>query len=278
MKIEEMMERKREYGYTNAYISEHSGIAIGTVQKIFSGETKNPRRETLLALEKVFTDPYRTVFRGTVYDHYPNGNRVLVREANLAEKYCAGPGGKHTTADLDRLPEDHRAELIDGVIYDLAAPSMIHQYIVAEILTALKNFVRSNGSSCIPLGSPVGVNVDCSENTQVQPDILVLCDRSKAQADRIWGAPDLMMEVLSPSTRHKDASVKLNKYLSAGVREYWLIDPMQKQITVCDFAHDDLFHHYSFHDSVPVGIWDGACRIDFREIADALRDLFGEEF
>ncbi len=278
MKIETMMELKREYGYTNEYISESTGIAVGTIQKIFSGETKRPRRETLLALEKLFTDPRRAVFPGPVYDFLPTGEKILVKEQNLAEKYCAGPRGSFTAADLEDLPEGQRAEVIDGVIYNLASPTLIHQFITDEILTALKNHVREHQGDCLPVSSPLDVYPDCDDKTCVQPDILILCDRSKIGKDeKIWGAPDLIMEILSPSTKMKDGTIKLEKYCTSGVREYWLIDPKEKQITVCDFAHRDLFHHYTFHDSVPVGIWDGACAIDFDQILQGISDIFGKD-
>ena len=81
------------------------------------------------------------------------------------------------------------------------------------------------------------------------------------------------MEVLSPSTKRKDIIIKLNKYLNAGVREYWMIDPLEETVTVYDFEHDSFSMHYTFDDLVPVMIWDGACTVDFREIRDYISFL-----
>ena len=286
MRIEEMKQLKREWGYTNEEISERTGIAVGTVQKIFSGETKSPRRDTIKALEKLFCSEYHGVYPGPVYDFPPEGKPVLVKEGILAESYgpeAAGtsaaakrPQGEYTAEDYNNWPEDRRVELIDGRIYNLAAAKVSHQIIIDEILTDLKNFIRSNKGSCLPLSSNINVHIDNDLKTVLQPDLSILCDRSKLHPndERIWGAPDLVMEVLSPSTRRKDMTIKLNKYCEGGVREYWLIDPDKKQIIVYDFAHEDLVTVYSFEDKVPVGIWDEKLEIDFARISSVLDQIF----
>ena len=100
-------------------------------------------------------------------------------------------------------------ELIDGVFYDMEAPSTYHQIIGMELGFLLKSFIKEKGGSCIPFASPVDVQLDCDDKTMVQPDIVVICDRSKFQSGRIYGAPDLIVEVLSPSTRKKDMYIKI---------------------------------------------------------------------
>lgn len=278
MKIEEMKQLKREWGYTNEEISERTGVAVGTVQKIFSGETKSPRRETIKALEKLFCGDSHAVYPGPVYDFPPEGKPVLVKEGNLAEEaYAALPQGKYTAEDYNNWPDDKRIELIDGRIYNLATPTLAHEFIIGEILTDFKNFVRRNSGSCIPFGSNVSVYIDRDLNTVLQPDLTVVCDRSKLHPDgnRIWGGPDLVVEVLSPSTRRKDMTLKLNKYCDGGVREYWIIDPAKEQVIIYDFAHNDLVSVYSFEDKIPVGIWESKCEVDFSQIKSRLSDIFG---
>lgn len=82
--------------------------------------------------------------------------------------------------------------------------------------------------------APVDVQLDCDEKTMVQPDVLVVCDREKIVPTHVYGAPDLIMEILSPATRKIDMNIKHSKYAAAGVREYWLIDPDKKKIVVYD--------------------------------------------
>ena len=284
MKIEEMKELKREWGYTNEQISEETGVAVGTVQKIFSGETKSPRRETIEALEKLFCSEHHSVYPGPVYDFPPEGKPILVKEANPDEiydimdynNYESTLQGNYTAEDLENWLADRRLELIDGRIYNLAAAKLTHEIIVKELLTDLNSFTRKSKRSCLVLGSNAGVNIDSNQKTVLLPDITILCDHKKINWDdeHIWGGPDLVIEVLSPSTRRKDMTLKLHKYASRGVREYWIIDPDKKQIIVYDFAHGDQVSFYSFHDKVPVGIWDGECEIDFAQISEYLESVF----
>ena len=116
------------------------------------------------------------------------------------------------------------------------------------------------------LASPVDVQIDRDDKTMVQPDVLVVCDRSKVIKRCIYGAPDLIIEVLSPSTRRKDMTVKLSKYSTAGVREYWLVDPDRKKIVVYDLENEEIPQVYGREAQVPVGIFGGKCRIGFGEI------------
>ena len=113
--------------------------------------------------------------------------------------------------------------------------------------------------------------------TMVQPDILVLCDISKLTEKRIEGAPDFVAEILSPSTRRKDMTLKLSKYTEAGVREYWIIDHKEKKVIVYDIENDALPQIYGFRDKVPVAIFDGRCQVDFAEIDDTLEFYFGDK-
>ena len=149
MKIEEMKQLKREWGYTNEEISERTGVAVGTVQKIFSGETKSPRRETIKALEKLFCSERHAIYPGPVYDFPPEGKPILVKEGSLAEgTYRVLPQGKYTAEDYKNWPEGSRIELINGHIYNLASPTLRHEYIIGEILTDFKIFVRSSKGKC----------------------------------------------------------------------------------------------------------------------------------
>lgn len=181
--------------------------------------------------------------------------------------------GEYTLEDYYNLPDEHRVELIDGVIYDMTAPTYIHQGLGGEIHSVLRDYIRKNKGKCMAFLSPADIQLDCDNKTMVQPDVFVICDRSKLKKRVLFGAPDLVIEVLSPSTRKKDMNIKTIKYKNAGVREYWMVDPSKKRIYVYEFDKSELPVVYTFEDCVPVGIWDGKCVVDFREIYEFVRFL-----
>ncbi len=139
-----------------------------------------------------------------------------------------------TIADIEALPEGTRAELIDGqIFYDMAAPSSNHQRLVNFLGTEINLYIRSKGGKCEVFPAPYDVQLEADDNhTLVQPDISVICDRDKIKKNRCVGAPDWVIEIVSPSTERRDYIYKLNKYLAAGVREYWIVDPDRNRVVV----------------------------------------------
>ena len=280
MTIEEMKRRKRELGYTNQMIADRSGIPLSTVQKVFAGATASPRRETIDALERVLENSSgERSGRVTYGDLTPLAGRV--GEASAA--YNVHPAQRnsgaaddrlHTLEDYLSLPDDQRVEMIDGVFYDMAVPTTVHQSIAGFLHKRFLDFVMEKKGPCFPFISPVDVQLDCDDKTVVQPDVLVVCDRSKYRNGRIWGAPDLVIEVLSPSTRRKDMQLKMYKYAGAGVREYWMVDPEKKLVVQYDLEHLEIPAIYNFRSVIPVLIWDGACRIDLKEMDDTIGFLW----
>ena len=275
MNLDKLIKAKEALGFSSVDISARSGVPASTVYKIFQGQTENPRRETIEAIERALglrpeETEYSDVLReDTVYGGYIYGSSAQKQEHSVKKQ------GEYTTEDLDDLPEETRLELIDGIIYDMAAPTITHQIIVTNLTAAFFNYVSRKKGKCIVVSSP-GTRLDCDNKTEVQPDVSITCDRAKIKNGRIFGAPDLIVEIVSPSNRTHDTVRKLKKYRSAGVREYWLVFPDEKLILVHLFGDDHSVKAYTFRDTVPVSIYDGDCMIDFAALDDYLTDIFGD--
>ena len=125
----------------------------------------------------------------------------------------------YTVDDILSLPDGKRAELIDGHWYDMATPLRIHQRIVMLISNALHDFIKNKGGSCEVYPAPFAVFLNNDNKNYLEPDVTVICDPNKLTDIGCEGAPDLVVEVTSPSTEKRDYGVKLFKYRAAGVRE-----------------------------------------------------------
>ena len=270
MTISEMIEIKKAKGLSNNDIAEMSGVPLGTVQKIFSGNTGSPRFQTLQALERALSTQL-------VMEHREYGAKKSSSESynfGTAAKVTADDMTGKTLDDYLALPEGTRIEMIDGTFYDMAAPTFIHQRIGALICFAFESFINANGGLCVPSVAPTDVQLDCDDKTMVQPDVLVVCDRNKIIKARVVGAPDLIVEVLSPNNWYMDTMLKMKKYKNAGVREYWIVLPEQKSVIVYNFEISSEYTEYTFEDKVPVAIWDNKCEVDFKFIYDKISFLY----
>lgn len=252
MTIDEMKRMKKARGYTYAQIAEWSGVPLGTVQKVFSGETQSPRYGTLLALEAVFKE----------------GPSVVQEPA----RYMAKRPGEYTVQDYYALPDDVRVELIDGVLYDMASPSFVHQRIAGEVYRQIANFISANKGSCLPVIAPMDVRLDCDDRTMIQPDVIIVCEKEKVKGWGIMGAPDFVLEVLSPTTKRKDGIKKLDKYMEAGVKEYWMIDPCKQKVIVYQFENEIYPAVYGLDEPLALGIFGGGLQIDLRQIRDMIQE------
>ena len=160
----------------------------------------------------------------------------------------------HTSADYWNLPDDQRAELIDGQFYDMAPPSRIHQELVFQIAKTIGNYIDSHEGNCKVYPAPFAVNLDASDTNWVEPDISVICDKNKLTDRGCSGAPDWIIEITSPSTQGHDYLKKLWLYQKYNVREYWIVNPSARSVTVYDFVHGDSAG-YSFDDEISVTIY-----------------------
>lgn len=258
MLYEKLNERKKELGLTTEQLSELSGVPVGTINKILSGETSSPQNDTLREIERV------------LYGEGDSGRADCVKESSAL--YLTKQQGEYTVEDYRKLPEETRAELIDGGLIFLEAPSFTHQELIAELLFEIKMFIRSNRGECRVLTSPLDVQLDCDDRTMVQPDIALVFRNERITRKGIYGAPDFCIEVVSDSSRKLDYGLKMQKYMNAGVREYWIVDQKRKKIVCYWFEGEDApeITMFSFSDKVPVWIYGGKLQIDFAEITERL--------
>ena len=167
---------------------------------------------------------------------------------------------RYTYADYLEWEGPERYQLINGEVFMMASPSVTHQALLRELSTDFNVFLR--GKSCKVFASPLDVRLfpkkDKSDNTVVQPDLLVVCDKKKISKGSIDGPPDLVIEIISPSNTHSELFLKFNYYLQAGVREYWVIDPEIKQVQVHVYENGHyLSTAYKENDRIAVSVLPG---------------------
>ncbi len=162
----------------------------------------------------------------------------------------------HTIDDIYALPNGERAELIDGRIYYMAPPSRKHQQLLLSISRSIADYIDSNHGSCEVDIAPFAVFLNADDKNYVEPDISVICDSKKLNDKGCVGAPDWIIEIVSPASKHMDYFTKLFKYRTAGVREYWIVDPDKNRIMVYTFGTDNM-NEYAFTDNIPSGIYPG---------------------
>ena len=311
MDLNELRDFKRYLGYSNKMLAERAGLPLGTVQKVLSGETKAPRYATIKALEKAVYEGYNERLEAEGYDLEEFGISY-VTDGGLAHDYSyetetgdrtesadgivhGGPDiiedawsgnwrrqGTYTIEDYEAIPDEVRVELIDGVIYNMGAPTSMHQELLGELFVIFKLFMKTKKGKrkCNVFMAPCDVKLLIDdEKTIVQPDLLIVCDKKKKDMyKRINGGPRFVVEILSPSNLEKDMIKKAGKYLDAGVEEYWMVDPKNEEVIVHDFAGSNIYMRYSFADKIPVRIFDGELVVDFAEIREDLVETFGENF
>lgn len=162
----------------------------------------------------------------------------------------------YTIEDIYALPAGQRAELIDGHIYDMAPPSYLHQKLVMELSATIRDYIKSHGGPCEVLPAPFAVFLNQDDHNYVEPDVSVICDPNRINDRGCNGAPDFIIEIVSPSSQRMDYLTKLFKYRTAGVREYWIVNPMKETVQTYLFGDIEDFNQYSFDDKIPVGIYD----------------------
>jgi Uma2 family endonuclease len=170
----------------------------------------------------------------------------------------------YTYADYLSWPEDVRAEIIEGSLYMKAAPSRIHQKISIELSRQIANYLVGKDCEVYPAPFHVVLNLDDENDREqesknvVEPDISIICDSSLLDDTGCKGTPDMIIEIISPSAGRKDKLEKFNKYEQAGLREYWIVEPQEKMVSIFTLQENMRFGRpdlYSSEDRVKVSIF-----------------------
>lgn len=197
------------------------------------------------------------------------GDIGMVKEAEPA---YSTTGTKISYEDFLKISEasDERFEYIDGEIYLLASPKVTHQSVLMELTVLFYNFFQ--GKTCQPAIAPFDITLKRNENNIniVQPDLMVICDLDEHlnESDYYMGVPTLALEIISASSRNKDYIKKLDLYGDCGVKEYWIVNPFNQEITVFYFDEKNIINNQSFH------IGDEAVSYHFSELKINLKDIF----
>ena len=187
--------------------------------------------------------------------------RYLSDEEVMKMNEALAKGRKYTVEEIEAMPEDVLVELIDGTLYYMATPTEKHQDLLMFLSVEICNHIREKKKPCKVYQGPLALYLNQDSETYLVPDLMVVCDRSKIENKGIVSGPDVVMEVVSPSSRTRDYILKLNKYQEAGVREYWILDPKEEKIIVYQFENE-MIKIYGFQDRIPVAALDGL-EIDF---------------
>ena len=176
----------------------------------------------------------------------------------------------YTVEEYYKIREDIRSELYEGYLVIMQSPSVRHQAIQMNISAHLYMFLKGKKCKVFPT---LGARLFENEATVFEPDIVVVCDKSKLSKQNFAGDPDFVIEILSPSTARMDRKLKFDKYQKAGVKEYWIVDPERNLLEVNLLVNDKFVTTvYNETDKVSVSVLDG-----FElELADVFADIFAE--
>ena len=250
MDINDLRKLKEEENMSYEMMSDLSGIPLDIVTKIFSGEIKEPKYMSLLAMEQVIVRKKKIPFYYDVEQEQP----CLIRE-QVAYNFDAR---KYHVEDVRQLCAGVRVEIIDGKFHTMSTPNRMHQFLSVEILFAMKSHIEKNKGKCHIYTAPLGVRLFADDKTWVEPDILVVCNRKEILTEYgCNGAPDLIVEIVSPSNSFHDYVTKLMKYQQAGVREYWIVDPRTERVSVIYFEDTEKNEEYKYEDVIQSYVLEG---------------------
>ena len=293
MDISDLKARRKAIGLTAKDIAYRAELPFGTVSKVFTGETKNPTFVTIEKIEnvikqeemKIRLETYAKAFAQYLEDHpdedvdrtefakyYRKRHGLSPAPIALAKEddgaifhgtLAMRSRDLATIDDLHLLGESKNYELLDGHIIYNETPSLSHQRLVRSLGKIIDAYIESNNGECEVFDMGFNVRLCEDDYTLVIPDLFVLCDKSILKEDAVWGAPDWVIEVVSRSTRSYDYKEKMHKYMAAGMREYWVVDPAKDRVVTFLEGEPMQIVIYGFDEKVPVYIYDMKLEMDF---------------
>lgn len=184
---------------------------------------------------------------------------------------------QYTVADIEALPEGVRAELIDGELFvRMETPTVNHQDILMGLSFQIEAYIQRKKGSCHVYPAPLGVRIKKDIHNYVEPDITLICDSEKLDRKGCYGAPDLVIEIVSSSNRKMDYVRKLALYRETGVREYWIVDPKHRQVTVYEWEQSDQPALHPFSERIKVGVYDDLY-LDLENLHGTLEEVLVDE-
>ncbi|MCI8646752.1 MAG: Uma2 family endonuclease [Firmicutes bacterium] len=163
----------------------------------------------------------------------------------------------YTVEDIYALPDGQRAELIDGELYMMSPPGRIHQELVSQLVKQIGNYIDAHHGECKVYPAPFAVFLNEDSHTYVEPDLSIFCDKNKLDDRGCNGAPDWVIEIVSPNSQRMDYLTKLMKYQNAGVREYWIVNPQTRIVQTYFFAGEEDSKQFPFDEDIPISIYEG---------------------
>lgn len=256
MDINDLRKLQEKENMSYETIADLSGIPLDIVTKIFSGEIKEPKYMSLLAMEQVIVRKKKIPFYYDEEQEQP----CLIRE-QVAYNFDAR---SYYVEDIRQLCAGVRVELIDGKFHTMSTPKRMHQFLSMNISARIFNYIEKNKGKCHIYTAPFGVRLFADDETWVEPDILVVCGRKEILTEHgCDGAPDLIVEIVSPSNSFHDYVTKLMKYQQAGVREYWIVDPGIERVAVVYFEDTEKNREHKYDDVITSHVLEGfEIRID----------------
>jgi len=234
-------------GYRQKEVAKMINMSNSTYCLYESGD----REPNLATIEKLAHSLYISI--DELFGLYDFGTENLIKEAS--EAYHTRPSCK--CSEYYELPDGEHAELINGELYYMGAPSRKHQELVGELYYALTSYIKSKKGSCKVYSAPFAVKLSEEDNTIVQPDISVICDTDKLDDRGCNGSPNLIIEILSASNKKRDYIEKLKLYADHGVEEYWIIDPDTEKVIVYQLLNSNTLPNiYGFNNSIKVTIFE----------------------
>lgn len=265
--VQNMRESK---GLTQKDIEERTGIHQAEISKIERG-IGNPSLLTLARIAESAEHRMKLEF-------IDKGIRRDVPMCDSAAPYLevGKYQGEFTIADMEAIPEDIRCELIEGCIYECATPSTIHQKLILRMALTIQNYIDKRKEACEVYLAPQGLVFEEDDSNFFEPDLMIICDKDKIKSRWILGAPDFVLEVISKSNAKQDYHLKSEVYYKKGVREYWILDPERKRLTVYLGDEDWMPRVYPLEGKVGLHIYDGKLAIDLKKMAEIISQYHEE--